>query len=346
MAWVPWTTDTLAAHIRGEIAQDADASGGTTPARIENIIRECGIGLWNAADWQFRRKRGTLYVLDGESAFILPNDFGEFEQRWLKKTLEDEHYRLRIHSDPVEYQRQADGYDSDDTGEPRHGILERDTDQGVWVPKLTVCPTADDDFSWPYWFVQNDPWGRVPELTTALTGDDNDLRFIAKAHGSTGTDVTIEFAAGGAAAVAVADSAITVTYVTGVTTAAAVKVLFDADADAAALATCQNAPNNDGSGTISTAQAATALAGPIADSASPVWPRTFFQGWKLLSTMACQQAFRADDAWKGTGLSFKNWAQKQRSENDETVTTGDQSEPIIDGYGDLLALAGSVGLPY
>jgi len=47
---VEWTVTLLAAQIRGELDQDADAAGGTVPGRLKNIIKESGIELWRASD--------------------------------------------------------------------------------------------------------------------------------------------------------------------------------------------------------------------------------------------------------------------------------------------------------
>lgn len=79
-----------------------------------------------------------------------------------------------------------------------------------------------------------------PSFASLVTGftspyDTGNVRYTAVQAGAEGNDITIEYAAGGALAVAVVDDAITVTYVVGVTTAKDVIDAVNADADAKQL---------------------------------------------------------------------------------------------------------------
>lgn len=106
-------------------------------------------------------------------------------------------------------------------------------------------------------------------LSTALTGNNNDLDFTAATAGADGNDITIRYvdpaANSQALAVSVVGSAITVSLATdgaGVitSTAAQVDAAIDALPAAAALVTPANKAGNDGTGVV-TAMAAAALTG-------------------------------------------------------------------------------------
>ena len=106
-------------------------------------------------------------------------------------------------------------------------------------------------------------------LTTALTGVNNDLTFLAKTAGAAGNDITVALVDPSAndqdLAVTVTDSAIEVSLATGpagaiTSTARDVRDAVNTDSEAAALVAASLAPGNDGSGVV-TALAAANLAG-------------------------------------------------------------------------------------
>uniref|UniRef100_A0A6H1ZH31 Uncharacterized protein n=1 Tax=viral metagenome TaxID=1070528 RepID=A0A6H1ZH31_9ZZZZ len=76
-----------------------------------------------------------------------------------------------------------------------------------------------------------------------------------------------------------------------------------------------------------------ASADALADSAEPVWPPTFNEGWRLLAKYRSQQAFERTDTWRETRGEFRSWLNQQKSENDETIRT--PNETIEDGYRDF-----------
>lgn len=108
--------------------------------------------------------------------------------------------------------------------------------------------------------------GAQASLTTDLTGDNNDLVYTAKYKGEDGNNITIEYSgvAKGSLSVSVTDFAIKVVYNTGsVPTASQVETAVEASSDAMALLELvANAPDNDGSGTI-TAMSPTNLSGGV-----------------------------------------------------------------------------------
>ena len=101
-------------------------------------------------------------------------------------------------------------------------------------------------------------------LTTALTGVNNDLTFLAKTAGTAGNSITVALVATGndtPLSVDVASSAITVNLATGsggavTSTATEVRNAINVDAEAAALITASLAPGNSGSGVVTALSAA------------------------------------------------------------------------------------------
>lgn len=106
-------------------------------------------------------------------------------------------------------------------------------------------------------------------LTTALTGDNNDLKYTSKLNGALGNAITVEYVdpdgANAELAVSVDGTAITVSLATGAakaitTTASDIATAIAAHAEANALVAVANAGSDTGVGTV-TEMAATALTG-------------------------------------------------------------------------------------
>lgn len=107
------------------------------------------------------------------------------------------------------------------------------------------------------------------ELTTALTGTNNDLTYTAKARGAGANAVSVTYVDPGdasqALSVSVTGNAITVNLATDgdsaiTSTAAQVRDAVNGDSAASALVTAANATGNNGTGVV-TALSATTLAG-------------------------------------------------------------------------------------
>ena len=106
-------------------------------------------------------------------------------------------------------------------------------------------------------------------LTTALTGDNNDLKYTSKLNGALGNAITVEYVdpddVDAELAVSVDGTAITVSLATGAakaitTTASDIATAIAAHAEANALVAVANAGSDTGAGTV-TEMAATALTG-------------------------------------------------------------------------------------
>lgn len=115
-------------------------------------------------------------------------------------------------------------------------------------------------------------WGRfgisaTAALTTALTGNNNDLTYTAK-RGGAAPGITVQYVVAGAStplSVTTNDKAIVVNVATdgasaATSTAAQVAAAIAANFTANSLVTVANAPGNDGTGVV-TAMAATPLTG-------------------------------------------------------------------------------------
>jgi hypothetical protein len=133
-------------------------------------------------------------------------------------------------------------------------------------------------------------------LTTALTGVNNDLTFLAKTAGTAGNSITVALVATGndtPLSVDVASSAITVNLATGsggavTSTATEVRNAINVDAEAAALITASLAPGNSGSGVV-TALSAANLAGGAAAGGGGAYTHVITLGSSLSYLTAFQE---------------------------------------------------------
>jgi hypothetical protein len=123
----------------------------------------------------------------------------------------------------------------------------------------------------------SDAANTAASLTTALTGNNNDMKFTAKAPGTGGNSITVAYvdpsANDATLSVSVTGSAITVNLATSsegaiTSTAAQIKAAIEASAAANALVAVAHHTGNDGSGVV-IALAATNLTGG-ANLAAPV----------------------------------------------------------------------------
>ena len=85
-------------------------------------------------------------------------------------------------------------------------------------------------------------------------------------------------------------------------------------------------------------------AGDLADhDAYPIWPDTFFVGWRLLAKYKIERAWGKKDEADESRKEFDRWMDKQKSENNEMLSRDNQR--IQDGYRDHLRFASLCGLP-
>ncbi len=155
-----WTSDSLAAHVRGILNVDPNASGGTVPDRLLQTTIAAGVELWNRHDWRFRIRTATLTVAADASTADLATDFGELYGRWWRDA--EEQSFLKFYDDAMLWQRQADLFDVDDgndDGKPQHALITRKTATTTsFAWHVQFERSADQEYKWPYWYMAASPW--------------------------------------------------------------------------------------------------------------------------------------------------------------------------------------------
>jgi len=154
-----WTVSSLAANIRRELGSNPATIDNRTPDRIEDLIIECGIALWNAYDWRWRRKSATLSVTT--SPMDLAADFGGMDWRGMK-TVQSQFDLWFAHDDQDGY------YEEGATGTPRLAYLQlKASTANTW--QAVFVPSPDATYSFPYWYLAVDPWtaGTIVDHATA-----------------------------------------------------------------------------------------------------------------------------------------------------------------------------------
>ncbi len=228
-----WTATTLTAHLRGVLNVNPDAPGGTTPNRVMEIAIAAAIELWNCHDWIFRQKQGTLAISATDTTEALPADYGEMSHRWIRDN--NEYGELKFYDDPGTWQREVDDYADTDDGPPRFALITRDTTTSPYKWYIKFSPTADQNYSYLYWYVVCDPW--------------------------TGAVITT-------------------------------------------------------------------------DTTAPIWPTTFFEGWRLLARWKVLADYGKDERARDARRDWLEWKKQQISENDERATMP-SGMTRVDGYGDF-----------
>lgn len=157
-----WSVSTLAEQIRSEVDFGVDGVGGRVALRLENIITEAGYSLWNGTDWRFRWEQGTLTTVAGTATAVLPDDYGEMAQRWLRQTGGYWSNGLCFVEDVARWQKHCDTFDitdSDERAKPRIAAIVRDTtDTDAFSWRIILAPTPDDVYTYNYWYLTVDPW--------------------------------------------------------------------------------------------------------------------------------------------------------------------------------------------
>lgn len=301
-----WSVTTLASHHIGAVNLDRNASGGSVPDRIADIVRRSLTRLWVAKDWRQRARKlsidiwptqtgtcsggaysgtstvltaatGTFYasmigksvVITGAGAgsypitaytsatsvtvtgdasaasaspwtvtadntYAMPSWVAKLDQRWLRESQHDASSDLRITEDTQTFERLANEWDDDDTGQPQIALVCRDFDRTGFNLSLRVAPIPDDVYQYGLWALTLDP-------------------FLSESAN---------------------------------------------------------------------------------DDTVPPWPVEFDEGWELLSALRIKEAFGPQDDVPAAQKAYDRWMQNALAEQNETLTT--PAEPILqDGYDDL-----------
>jgi len=163
-----WSVESMADQLRSETDVNPDAAGGQVPRRDKKRIRELGSWLWNHQDWSFRETTKTLTVGASASTGTMPTDYKEMLGRVMRATA-GYSYRLLWTSDVRLWQKAKDVVgQSAGAGVPRFATLR--WTGSVWV--ADVWPTADQEYSYPFWYLTRDPWrGSSPVSDTQVLSD-------------------------------------------------------------------------------------------------------------------------------------------------------------------------------
>jgi len=165
MAIQRYTVDSLAALIRGELDMDPDAAGGSVPARLETIIRECGRHVWTAVDWRWQQTQGTLTTVASQDHVAAPTNFGKLSQQWLRRS--GGTLPIMFTEDPSYYQEHEDITTA--SGYPTTALVTHGDDDDVFSWKFLLTPTPDAIYAYKYWYLLRDPWSYETELSDSAS---------------------------------------------------------------------------------------------------------------------------------------------------------------------------------
>ena len=154
MTYAPWTANTIAEQIRGEMNMDENAAvDPPIPSRLLKLIYEAGAGLWMMSDWPFRLKQGTLTTVASNEDASTPSDFSKLDQVWLNK--QEDYAPIRFHSDPRGFQMASDRDIDADEGSPTDALVVPDASGGY---TFQLTPVPDAVYTYKFWFFIEDPW--------------------------------------------------------------------------------------------------------------------------------------------------------------------------------------------
>lgn len=141
-----WTRTTLATQILGELNQDRNATGGTVPTRLANIIYASYKRIWVAHPWPHRQRRAELVLTASTATVDFPAAFEKLDQKWLEET--SNYRRLRFTNDPqrFEHWRQLR---SGAEGEPFVALIESN-ESGAWRARLAPTPKSARTYVYYY----------------------------------------------------------------------------------------------------------------------------------------------------------------------------------------------------
>lgn len=146
-----WSIDTLAAQLIGELNQDRNASGGSVPDRLGNIVREDLRAHWTLEEWIFRRREGSLSIAADATEAELPVDFEKIDSAYLKDR--DEAGWLRFTDNAAEALEEESCWQADDTDHPHLAVIVRDfADPDALAWKVKLIPKSDAAYTKPFFY--------------------------------------------------------------------------------------------------------------------------------------------------------------------------------------------------
>ena len=301
-----WIPSTLATQLIGELNVARNATGGTVPDRLMNIIVESFNSLWECHDWIFRRRSGTLTFVSGTATDNMPNDFEKLCPYWVGEN--NREGTLRFTDDEQEFERHRYNNQTTsgtaDTGTPHIAIIRANTTftSLSYAMLAYVVPTPEKALTYPFWYIRSSP-----DLRHAITGANAGTNTFTIPGDHTETFVD------------------TVTFTVTGSTGNDGSYTLTTDSTYAALAT-----------TLTVASVATSDAdGVIEHHYMPIWPSRFHRLWHDRAYARALRAFKTGDAWQEAWAHHRADLEAAKNQNDETIQ--EQSQESKDAYGDLQA---------
>ena len=175
------SVDTLANELLGELNQDRNASGGSVPDRLTNIVRAELRIAWNIEEWLFRRREGSLSIDADATEATLPGDFEKIDSAYLKDRAEPGW--LRFTDNATEALEEESAWGTTDTAHPYLALIVRDfADPDALAWKVKLIPKSDAAYTKPFFYFTACP----VDLPTTGYGEGE-----AEAHPDRKTDADI-----------------------------------------------------------------------------------------------------------------------------------------------------------
>ena len=144
-----WTRTTLANHLVGLLPMARNASGGSVPDRLDDIINETFAWLWECHPWEWRRTTTTLTTAANDQTLTLPADYHYLDQLTLIETSDNGGIKVTTDLGEFNANRQANTTDGVvDTGQPEIAFCEVDQTASEFRRLLRIIPAADGVYSY------------------------------------------------------------------------------------------------------------------------------------------------------------------------------------------------------
>ena len=145
-----YSCNSLVDQLIGELNQDRNASGGSVPNRLLNIVKESLRHVWSKRDWVWMLRRGTLTVTEGTGTADLPGDFREMRS-WVLKD-EDEDTILKLTANPARWEELRGEYKDTEEGSPEVGCIMQKTSETdkVEFEVILLPPLPNKDRSYRF----------------------------------------------------------------------------------------------------------------------------------------------------------------------------------------------------
>lgn len=305
-----WSVDTLKNQILGELNQDRNASGGSVPDRLENLVKEALRYVWMVQDWIWQLKKADWNVWTTKTGAASGAPVKDNGTSTVTAAAAMFHESMIGHNVAFtggsSYQITA--Y-TNTTVVVVSGDASGESDGGA----MTV--TADSDYAMPADFREMNSWeAKDEDEGRALVFTQNARRWLQYNQEFDSSSDT------GHPKIAciMRDTGITdsMSWLAKITPLADDDYVFPI----IHLLICP-------------IDLASTHSGYKSDSSEIIMPEAFHEGWHLRALYKCQRRFGQAELAKETRNEFKEWLKTAIDENNETIT--DSPDVIMDGYMDV-----------